>query len=145
MCLIGSDFIFTSVKILFLNNSCKYIFCAHIFLIGSKCYQLFSFQPTDWSDPLSFTCGLDWHSKYSCWETAKEIVWHTTWGDNVKELPTVDETVTLAIMGCEKNMLLCVWELWGKFLFYFLHDLLKTDPRTSQKLLPIYQFVKWSH
>lgn len=87
-------------------------------------YLVFSLQ-TDviWSSV--FICGLDWHSKNSCWETAKEIVWLTTWGHNVKKLQTVDETVTLAIMGCEKNMLFHVWEQWEKLIFYFPHDLLK--------------------
>lgn len=39
----------------------------------------------------------------------KEIAWHTTWGDNVKKQQTIDETVTLVIMECEKSLLLpCV-------------------------------------
>lgn len=111
-------------------------------VINVTSYFIFSLQ-TDliWSSVFYMWRWLAFQN--SCWETAKEIIWHTSWGDNVKKLQTVDETVTLAIMGCEKNMLLpCAWEQWEKFLFYFLHDLLKTDSKTSLKT-PVYHFIKW--
>lgn len=96
-----------------------------------------------WYDPVSFICGLDWQSKNSCWETAKEIVWHTAWGDNVKKLQTTDETVTLVIMECEKSLLLpCVQEQGEKFILLSTR-FIKNWPKNLFKnsCLPFYKIM----